>query len=64
MSFDFDILIPYNVSSFSYSKSINNLEISVLAFNNLPSLFLTSSFNLSIPFISYFADNLNFISSS
>ena len=45
-------------------KSIDNLKILVSAFNNLCLLFLTSSFNLSISFISCIADNLNFILSS
>ena len=49
---------------FSNFKSVNDLEISVSAFNNSSSLFLTSSFNFSISFISSFSDNLNFILSS
>ena len=50
------------ISSFII-KSIDNLKILVSAFNNLCSLFLTSSFDLSISFISCFADNFNFITS-
>ena len=46
---------------FSYSKSINNLEILVSPFNSLSSLFLTSLFNFSISFI---ADNPNSLSFS
>ena len=52
------------MSPFSYSKSINNLEVSVSIFNNIFWLFSTSSFDLTISFISSFAANLNFISSS
>ena len=46
---------------FSYSKSINNLEILVSPSNSLSSLFLTSLFNFSISFI---ADNPNSLSFS
>ena len=49
---------------FSYSKSVNNLEILVSPPNNLCSLFLTSSFNLSILFIFSFANNPNSLSLS
>ena len=49
---------------FSYSKSINNLEILVSPSNNLSSLFLTSLFNFSISFIFSFADNPNSLSFS
>ena len=47
--------------SSSYFKFVNNLKILVSAFNNLTSLFLSSSFNPSILFISSLAANLNFV---
>ena len=62
--FDFDSLMSFIMSSASYSKSVNNLEMLAAAVKNLLSLLIASSFNLSISFIFSFTVNLNFISSS
>ena len=53
---------------FSYFESVNNLEMLVSPSNkqsnNSSLLFLTSSFNPSISFVFYFANNLNSLSFS
>ena len=56
-----DWRLPSMKLSSSYFKFVNNLKILVSAFNNLTSLFLSSSFNPSILFISSLAANLNFV---
>ena len=60
-NFNSDSLISFSMPSSSYFKFVNNLKILVSAFNNLTSLFLSSSFNPSILFISSLAANLNFV---
>ena len=60
-NFNSDSLISFRMPSSSYFKFVNNLKILVSAFNNLYSLFLSSSFNPSILFISSLAANLNFV---
>ena len=59
-NFNSDSLISFSMPS-SYFKFVNNLKILVSAFNNLSSLFLSSSFNPSILFISSLGANHNFV---
>ena len=58
------IIISFIISFPSYFKAVNNLSILVSSFNNICSLFLTSSSNIFISFITTLASILNSISSS
>ena len=64
VSSDSDLIISCNMSSSSYFKTVNNFKISLSIDDNVSLLFITSSFNLSVSFISSFPANLHFISSS